>query len=188
MRRTAKNILYSALLLSLVSAAGCRPEGIIPPQDMAALIADFYRADAVIEVEQESGSRQLHYDSLRVYRPILEARGYTDSVFRVSLDYYLHDPKTLMKICAKARDELQRLAEQRPGEVPVDELDREEPAVEEGEVPAERPAVREGVEPEIEKREALPDSGDKPVRKRLERKQRKKMTRQELRQLEKELQ
>jgi hypothetical protein len=188
MTRTAKIILFPALFLSLLSATGCRPEGIIPPQDMAALIADFYRADAVIDVVQESGSKQLHYDSLRVYRPILEARGYTDSVFRVSLDYYLHDPKTLVKICTKARDELQRVAEQRPGELFVDEVDREEPTVEEGEVPVERPGLREGAEPDIEKVEPAPDTNEKPVRKRLERKQRKKMTRQELKQLEKELQ
>ena len=55
-------------------------------------------------------------------------------------------------------------------------------------MPVERPGLREGAEPDIEKVEPAPDTNEKPVRKRLERKQRKKMTRQELKQLEKELQ
>ena len=175
-------ILSSALLLSLLSATGCQPKGIIPPKDMTALFAEFYRADAVIDVVQESGANQLPFDSLRVYRPILEARGYTDSIFRASLNYYLHEPRTLVKICTKARDELQRTADQKTGEPFIDDVERETPEIVTHEGVAYE--VREGAEPEIEKPEVQRDDDEKPVRKGPQRKQRKKMTRQELKELE----
>ena len=184
MGRTTKIFLGSVFFLALLSATGCQPEGIIPEQDMTMLIADFYRADATIDILQERGSERLPYESLRIYRPILEARGYTDSVFRASLDYYLHEPKTLVKICTKARDELQRLADMKPEERFVDVEDRESPTMDEGSLPE----LMEGAEPAIEKLDAASDSGDRPLRKAPQRKQRKRMTRQELKQLEKELQ
>ena len=184
MARTTKIILCAAAALSIFCATGCRPEGVIPPKDLSSLFAEFYRADATIDVMQESGSKTVIYDSLRIYRPILEAHGYTDEDFRNSLNYYLHDPKTLVKICTKARDELTKLADREANEPFVDDQDSEaEPMVEER-VPQ---VVKEGVEPEAEKLDATPDTGGKPARKAPQRKKRQRMTRQELKQLEEDL-
>jgi hypothetical protein len=191
MGRITKIIWCAALALSILAVTGCKPEGVIPPKDLSSIFAEFYLADATIEVVQESGSKTMPFDSLRVYRPILEARGYTDEDFRTSLNYYLHDPKTLMKICENARDELLKRADMAANERIVDDVDHEEEQqLDERPAPEKRvpQAVQEGTEPELEKRDATPDTGDKPARKAPQRKKRQKMTRQELKQLEKELQ
>ena len=191
MGRITKIILCAAFALSILTATGCKPEGVIPPKDLSSIFAEFYLADATIEVVQESGSKSMPFDSFRVYRPILEARGYTDEDFRTSLNYYLHDPKTLMKICTNARDELLKRADMAANARFVDDQDNEEEQeLEERTAPEKRipQAVQEGAEPEIEKLDAAPDTNEKPVRKAPQRKKRQKMTRQELKQLEKELQ
>ena len=168
------DILVKRLLifLSFLLLTGCQPEGIIPPRDMSSLVAAFYQADATIDEVEEGSHGRLNFDSLRVYRPILEARGYTDEDFRTSLDYYLHEPKTLEKIFSQARDELLKMADRQPGEDLLDVEDREEPVLQEG-------VEKEDLELEEEK--ALEQKVTK------QRRQRKNMSRQELKQLEKEL-
>ena len=106
-----KKIFCAACLLIALLSSGCKDEGIIPPDEMASLLASFYQADAYVELAQEDVHGKDPFDSLRIYRPLLEERGYTDEDFRVALEYYLHNPKTLVKICEKARDQLEREAD-----------------------------------------------------------------------------
>ena len=176
MDRLLKSFL---VFLSLVTLTGCQPEGIIPPKDMSSLVAAFYQADATIDEVQEGGHGRMNFDSLRVYRPILEARGYTDEDFRTSLDYYLHEPKALEKIFTQARNELLKMADRQPGEDLVDVEDREEPILHEG-------VEKEDLELEEELKE---EQEEKALERKVtkQRRQRKKMSRQELKQLEKEL-
>lgn len=186
MRRTAKIIFCSAVFLSLL--AGCQPEGIIPPKDMSSLIASFYEADAAIDLVQEGAPSRTNFDSLRVYRPLLEARGYSDEDFRRSIDYYLHEPKKLVKVFTQAHDELQKLADRRSAglleeneegdTMDRDATERKPQAVHE---------LQEGAEPAIEKLDEPTDASARPERKQPQRRQRKKMTKQELKQLEEEL-
>jgi len=150
------------------SLMGCEPEGIIPPKDMTSLIAAFYQADATLDEWQNVGSGRMNFDSLRVYRPILEAHGYTDEDFRASISYYLHDPKTLEKICTRARDELLVMADQKQGGALVDVEDQEA-------------SLHEGVDKEDVEEKDL----ERKVKK--QRRQRKNMGRKELKQLEEEL-
>jgi hypothetical protein len=174
------------VFLSFLTLTGCQPEGIIPPKDMTSLVAAFYQADATIDELQEGGHGRMNFDSLRVYRPILEARGYTDEDFRTSLDYYLHEPKTLEKIFTQARDELLKMADRQPGEDWVDEEDRDEPVLHEG-------VEKEDLEMEAEKRrEEVLDEAEQEEKAleskvKKQRRQRKKMSRQDLKELEKEL-
>ena len=159
-----------ALLLT-----GCKEEeGIIPPAEMSALFAEFYLADAGVEKAQEDGSKEMRYvDSLRVYEPILEAHGYSKEAFRTSLNHYLHDPAKLTKIFQRTCTQLEALADQEVGQLDMEDAGEvDEPSGLPG------PALMEGTEPEAEK----------PVEKtRPQRKMRKKMTRDELKQLEEEL-
>jgi len=162
---------------------GCQEEGIIPPAEMSSLIAEFYLADASIEMAQEEGSKEMRYvDSLKVYEPILVAHGFTAEDFRISINFYLHDPKQLDKIFRHSRLQLETLAEKQPDQLDME--DAEEPGMlENPPVPRD---LMEGAEPEQERLEekAGADSSAKP---KPQRHRRKKMTRDELKQLEQEL-
>jgi len=186
MRRVVKIYFCSAVFLSLL--AGCQPEGIIPPKDMSSLIASFYEADATIDLIQEGAPSRANFDSLRVYRPFLEARGYSDEDFRRSIDYYLHEPKKLMKVFTQAHDALQKLADKQSAALleennESDTMDRDATERE----PQVLHELQEGAEPAIEKLDEPSDVSDKPERKQPQRRQRRKMTKQELKQLEEEL-
>ena len=180
-----KKAFVAAGLFLLLLLPGCRPEGIIPPEEMSSLFAAFYQADASVELAQEmTTGEHLHYDSIRVYRPILEEHGYTEEMFRASLNYYLHNPAKLVKICDRACDWLENEADK--------EIDEEEMEKEEDTALAET-GTGEGTEPAIEEPAApsdstvAADSTAAPEKKAPRRTKRKKMTRQELKQLEKDL-
>lgn len=186
MRRAAKIYFCSAVFLIFLS--GCQPEGIIPPKDMSSLIASFYEADATIDLVQEGAPSRANFDSLRVYRPLLEARGYCDEDFRRSLEYYLHEPKKLVKVFTQAHEELQKLADNQSAallgaEERGDTMDRDATERE----PQVLHELLEGAEPAIEKLDEPTDASTRPERKQPQRRQRKKMTKQELKQLEEEL-
>lgn len=172
-----KKIYFLLLVALTLPLTGCsEKEGIIPSSEMSAIIADFYYADSAVEMAQEDGSKEMRYvDSMKVYEPILEAHGFTKDDFRVSLSYYLRDPKKLNKIYQRAAAQLEALAEAKPGVVMTDEEDV---------------TVEEGSEPAIEKEEGTvmeEAQKDKAPKSRPQRKMRKKMTKQELKQLEEEL-
>lgn len=186
MKRVVKFYFCSAVFLSLLS--GCQPEGVIPPKDMSSLIASFYEADATIDLLQEGAPSRANFDSLRVYRPLLEARGYSDEDFRRSVDYYLHEPKKLMKVFTQAHDALQKLADQQTAALheEIEEGDTKDRDATERE-PQVVHELQEGTEPAIEKLDEPTDASSRPERKQPERRQRKKLTKQELKQLEEEL-
>lgn len=164
MFRMVKKLLFCCLCTLILLLPGCQPEGIIPPEEMEKLFADFYRADATIELLNET-STPVELDSMRVYLPIVEASGYTKDVFRTSLDYYLHHPDRLSKIFTHVKTRLEQDAN-RPAQ---DSVEREE----------------EGVEPAIEREEqADPTEEQKPPKLN---KTRKKMTKDDLKRLEEEL-
>ena len=95
-RKVKKTILIFVLVL-LPLLPGCKQEGIIPPGDMESLLADFYKADATIQLLNE-GSTPVALDSMRVYLPIVESYGYTKDEFRASLEHYLHRPDQMAKM------------------------------------------------------------------------------------------
>lgn len=131
----------AGLLGVLLLSAGCRPEGVIPPDGMESLLADLYLTDACIETTNAAGSDvRTNLDSLHVYLPVLEKHGYTDTMFQQSLDYYLHRPKDFVKIFKNVRIRLEKEADQ-----PIDLLDAEEQGTEE------TLEVVEGAEPAIER-------------------------------------
>ena len=181
MCRMVKKTLLACLLSLFLLLPGCRPEGVIPPDDMESLLADFYRADATIETVNEL-LEPVSVDSMRVYLPIVESYGYTKDIFRNSLDYYLHHPDKLTKIYGKVRTQLENEAA-RPARAVTEE--EEEEADENGRTV--KPAVEEGTEPAIEREEDTKDeqSADKPAK--PQKKSRKKVNKADLKRLEEEL-
>lgn len=192
-----KKWLFAGVLCLMLLPAGCRPEGIIPPADMENLFAEFYLADACIETMNSSVGNGLFYpDSVRVYQPIIEKQGYSEDAFRESLDYYLHRPSEMVKIFKHVHARLELEADR-----PVEKLDTEDaeeeeaPDQEEEETVTEKKPVKEGIEPEIEREPGeLPTV--KPVPEQLQKeekpapkpaKKRKRMTKSDLKRLEKEL-
>ena len=181
MCRMVKKSLLACLLSLFLLLPGCRPEGVIPPEDMESLLADFYMADATIETVNEV-LEPVRVDSLRVYLPIVESYGYTKDVFRSSLDYYLHHPDKLAKIYGKVRTRLESEAS-RPARAVTEE--EEEETDENGRTV--KPAVEEGTEPAIEREEdaKAEQPADKPAK--PQKKSRKKVNKADLKRLEEEL-
>lgn len=94
--------LFWSTALCLMILSGCRPEGIIPPDEMVDMLTAFYEADAVIETVGSATSEiTRHTDSLRVYGPIIERYGYTAETFRESLTWYLRKPDEIISIYDK---------------------------------------------------------------------------------------
>ena len=183
-RKVKKTILIFVLVL-LPLLPGCKQEGIIPPGDMESLLADFYKADATIQLLNE-GSTPVALDSMRVYLPIVESYGYTKDEFRASLEHYLHRPDQMAKMFKHLRAKLEQEAV-RPSSI-VSEEEEEEPGEnlrkgkgrkEEGPV-GEELSTGEGTEPAIERIEE-----EKPVKQ--SKKNRKKLSKEEIKRLEEEL-
>ena len=168
-RKVKKTILIFVLVL-LPLLPGCKQEGIIPPGDMESLLADFYKADATIQLLNE-GSTPVALDSMRVYLPIVESYGYTKDEFRASLEHYLHRPDQMAKMFKHLRAKLEQEAV-RPSSV-VSEEEEEGPVGEEL-------STGEGTEPAIERIEE-----EKPVKQ--SKKNRKKLSKEEIKRLEEEL-
>ncbi len=186
MRFHQKKLAWACGLFLLLLPTGCRPEGIISPDDMIAMFCEFYEADACIDVIQSTGSPIKGLDSLRVYLPIVENHGYTKEVFRSSLDYYLVHPGEMERIFRKVQS---RLAQEANGlkagdRDAVDHGADDEENLTVGEV-LER-EIREGTEPAIE---LDPDTVKRKMEmeKELKKPTRKKMTRKDIKQLEEEL-
>ncbi|MBR1539494.1 MAG: DUF4296 domain-containing protein [Bacteroidales bacterium] len=143
---------------------------------MEMLFAEFYRADATIELLNETAS-PVDLDSMRVYLPIVESNGYTKDEFRASLEHYLHHPGRLSKIFDHVKARLEQEAE-RPSVIQEEERDLDEMGREVVE-------AGEGTEPAIERiREERRLEGKQPQRPK---KSRKKISKEDLKQLEEEL-
>jgi hypothetical protein len=195
-----KKWFLAGLLGLLLLPVGCRPDGVIPSKDMESLLAEFYLADACIETMNAAGSdSRITPDSLRVYLPILVQHGYTDTMFQLSLAYYLHRPKELVSIYKHVRARLEKAADE-----PLPLFDDSDQIVTEEDVaaPEETSAVQEGAEPPIEKvkdtvvtekpdtkPEVKPSLEDRPASLPPPKKKsnRKRMTQNDLKRLEEEL-
>lgn len=146
-----KKIPQTCLLSMLLLTAGCRPEGVIPPEDMETLFRSFYLADARIELAREAGTAVS--DSLRVYLPIVEQMGYTEEDFRLSMTYYLHHPAKLSQMFERIGRNLEK--EAGGTEQEEDSADAGPDAVQ----------IREGAEPSAEMVEAVEMPADRQKKK-----------------------
>ena len=181
-RKVKKTFLIPVLALLLLQLLpGCKPEGVIPPGDMESLLADFYKADATIQLLNES-STPVSIDSMRVYLPIVESYGYTKEEFRSSLEHYLHHPDQMTKIYKHLRAKLEQEAVRPTSVVSEEEEEETGENLRKGEnLPVrEDISTGEGTEPAIERVEE-----EKPVKQ--SKKNRKKLSKEEIKRLEEEL-
>lgn len=174
MARKVKKIPSIFLFCALLLTAGCRPEGVIPADDMEALFRSFYLADAAVELKNETDGTERNADSLQVYLPLVEQMGYTEEDFRTSLDYYLHHPNQLSAMFQRISRRLAQDAEN-----PEAEIAREETSAE---VAAE---VSVGVAAEVTESEA--DEAPADTLSTRPRRTRKKVNDKDLKRLEEEL-
>lgn len=199
-----KNWCLAALFALALIVSGCRPEEVIAPDEMVAIFSDFYLTDATVEVANTASTHgPVRVDSVRMYQPLLEKRGYTKEQFRSSLSYYMHRPDAMDAIFKRVIDGLEAQARQdERNEILLDTEDRDIEV-------ADEVTVVEGAEPGIEKQphiekeeiaEEVKDVKDakevkeeKPVKekekpKEKERKsKRKKVSQKDLKRLEEEL-
>lgn len=162
---------------------------------MVSMLSEFYQADAYIESNPDIAGV---YDNYRIYAPIVEKYGYTKQIFHESMFWYLHNPAELEKIFKKTEAHLAQLDAAAGKQIEIDE---------EGEM-EDLEETAEGAEPRIESRDlkaphgietsdgdapsgvVAPDdtaSGDRLKKLEKPRKRSKKLTRKELRRLQKEL-
>lgn len=84
--RSIFNALAAGATLILAAACDRTPEGVIPPSDMASLMADIHVGESVVETER----RAFASDSMRqvLKQSILARHGYDVATFDSSLMYY----------------------------------------------------------------------------------------------------
>lgn len=154
--------LFWSTALCLMILSGCRPEGIIPPDEMVDMLTAFYEADAVIETVGSATSEiTRHTDSLRVYGPIIERYGYTAETFRESLTWYLRKPDEIISIydkvlarVTKSSDEAEKAMARLAAEE-AEEAEKAEKIVEGKD--------KEDLEIEVEEAEPKPVKPDGPI-------------------------
>lgn len=180
-----KKVIGFWIVLSYLLLAGCKPEGIIPVDAMATVLSEFYLADATIDaVDGGTGTQVRGLDSLQVYLPILEKYGYDKEIFRESLSYYLHRPDELQSIFKRTRAQLDDR---------VAQLEREEglssgPAGEDREDHGdEEMAAREELVEEALDGISAPEKPAREKKAPTRRNVKKKLSKKELRELEREL-
>lgn len=158
------------LILLLALLAGCQPEGVISPKGMTDLLADLYLTDGYLEATPGSQG----WDTLNIYRPVLDAHGVTAGEFEASVDYYLHHPSDFVKIYKKVKKKLE--AENRAFE--EEQMARDQKALDT--VDLAKPVKQEIVEG-VDKE----DAGENPVEKPVTKPTRKRMSKKEMKELEK---
>ncbi len=106
MRHFIRFISVSILLFNL--SCSSRPD-IIPQEEMAIAIADFYVADQAIASNYELRRAT---DSLKVYESILEHYGYTYEQYKNSISYYIQEKGELQNIHVIAKEILEKKEEE----------------------------------------------------------------------------
>ena len=182
-----KNWCFAGLFALALIVSGCRPEEVIAPDEMVAIFTDFYLTDATVEVANTASTHgPVRVDSVRMYQPLLEKRGYTKEQFRNSLSYYMHRPDDMDAIFKRVNEGLEAQAKQdERTEALLDMEDRDAEGVEDVEV-VEGAEPRVEKEPHIEKEEKVVKEKEKPKEKERESK-RKKVSQKDLKRLEEEL-
>ncbi len=92
-------LLFSLLLLSCADKPS-RPTGVLSAEKMEAVLWDLLRAEQFVSnyVVGRDSALSAKAKGPQLYAAILSKHGLTDSLFRISLDYYKKHPKQLQPI------------------------------------------------------------------------------------------
>jgi hypothetical protein len=101
-----KTVVFISVLAILFSCGGRKlPDGILDEDKMVEVLIDIHLAEGLVS------TFPIHYDSSRVLYPLFEKEVFKkhqipDSVFRMSLEYYMQDTKTMDRMYARTIDSL----------------------------------------------------------------------------------
>jgi hypothetical protein len=101
-----KTVVFISVLAILFSCDGRKvPEGILDEDKMVEVLIDIHLAEGLVS------TFPIHYDSSRVLYPLFEKEVFKkhqipDSVFRMSLEYYMQDTKKMDRMYARTIDSL----------------------------------------------------------------------------------
>ena len=118
-RKNRPFVAFVVFIFLMVSCGSEKiPEGILTEQQMVKVLTEIYTA------EEKAGHIGIICDSVVKIFPQFEARvfekeGLSDSVFRMSMEYYKANPKKLENIYAALVDSLSLRAQRMPGTTPV---------------------------------------------------------------------
>lgn len=114
MKRPGSLYLLPATIAAVLAVASCSktPGGVLEPEEMASLMADVYRGEAVIEFNHASYIN----DSLKktVKQSVLMAHGINQEDFDSSLSWYGHHIGDYIKVCDRAVEILEAEAKAIP--------------------------------------------------------------------------
>ncbi len=107
-------ITLTIFLQVLVVSCGTtekKPEGILPKPEMVRILTDIYAAERKIEkIGLQPDTNKIIFENFE--RRIFEKNGTSDSLFKISFDYYVDRPKELQEIYTALVDSVS-LKEQR---------------------------------------------------------------------------
>lgn len=108
MRRLADILAF--LLLLFLAACSKTPDGVLPPDEMADLMADLHKGDAVIQLEAQRYRADTMRRQLRL--AILSRHGVSEATLDSSLSWYAHNLPEYVKVydgvVARLEDDLEQ--------------------------------------------------------------------------------
>ncbi len=98
-------LLAGMILLGVQSCAPDRPPGVLSEEEMVSVLMEIYQSEEKISLAN------IPYDSVTKISPVIRQRilkrvNITDSVFSISMDYYMRRPKDLDRIYGALTDSL----------------------------------------------------------------------------------
>lgn len=104
-------VMMSVFFVTACKSSGDRPANVLDHETMVRTLADIYIAEEKVRrLALSSDSTQLVFERLKGH--VFEAAQVHDSVFRISMDYYMGHPKEMEQIYTALVDSL-NLREQR---------------------------------------------------------------------------
>ncbi|MDD2596045.1 MAG: DUF4296 domain-containing protein [Bacteroidales bacterium] len=189
-KRYLRYWLIIAIAITLTNTS-CKEETQIQPQEMADIYYDLWLLDQYVDSVPEMRTQA---DTMCVYQPLLEKHGYTVDQFLTSVKYYLKDPDKYQKILKQAKAKLDKrekfLSKQqelKDGLIEGADVDNAESSVESSDIKERRlETIDTSTTDEVKK--VTDTLTQLPLQKEITRKSKeKKLTKKDLKELEKRL-
>ncbi len=189
-KRYLRYWLIIAIAVTLTNTS-CKEETQIQPQEMADIYYDLWLLDQYVDSVPEMRTQA---DTMCVYQPLLEKHGYTVDQFLTSVKYYLKDPDKYQKILKQAKAKLDKrekfLSKQqelKDGLIDGADVDNAESSVESSDIKERRlETIDTSTTDEVKK--STDTLTQLPLQKEITRKSKeKKLTKKDLKELEKRL-
>lgn len=169
------------LLAEVLLLASCTPRDVIPANEMSKIYYDMYVTDQCVDQVHSFRSAA---DSLDVYAGIFEKHGYTTEEFLSSLDYYIRNADKLARILKHTQNDIKKRYDylmQQPEEFPEAEMEESDVMDNHSDTDVEENEKEPGERPLLNTDSDAKHPSDKKKMKE------KKLSRKQLKELEKKL-